>query len=162
MMINPTDIHDPIVQIFAGEEIDMDKFQSSASPDTARQVFNVAHNPFAATQFFYFIINVVLNTLFAIKATPDRVHSDMGLLGKVSAYFGIVKAQGQGSLHVHMLLWLQGTPDIETMHHLLDTVQFCKHVKEYINFNIQANVAGLDRSTVTHKTGAMFYCFLLF
>jgi len=124
MMINLTDIHDPIVQILAGEEIDMDNFDANVGPDASKRAFNVAHNPYAATQFFFFIINVVLNTLFVINTTQDRVHSGLGLLGKVSAYFGIVEAQGQGSLHVHMLLWLHGAPDTETMHHLLETDNF--------------------------------------
>ncbi len=85
MTINPTDIHDPIVQILAGEEIDMDNFDANVGPDASKWAFNVAHNPYAATQFFFFIINVVLNTLFAINTTQDRVRSGLGLLGKVSA-----------------------------------------------------------------------------
>jgi len=31
--INPADIHDPIAQIFAGHEIDMDKFCTTMGPD---------------------------------------------------------------------------------------------------------------------------------
>jgi hypothetical protein len=32
--INPVDIHDPIVQVFAGEDIDMDRFIATTGPDT--------------------------------------------------------------------------------------------------------------------------------
>ena len=31
--INPTDLHDPIAQIFAGENIDLDAFVAAAGPD---------------------------------------------------------------------------------------------------------------------------------
>ncbi|KAF8123674.1 hypothetical protein EV363DRAFT_1142435, partial [Boletus edulis] len=33
----------------------------------------------------------------------------VGVLGEVSAYYGCVEAQGRGSLHCHMLVWLDGS-----------------------------------------------------
>ncbi|KAJ4465427.1 hypothetical protein C8R41DRAFT_729476, partial [Lentinula lateritia] len=30
-----------------------------------------------------------------------------GIFGKVSVYYGVVEAQGRGSLHIHLLIWLE-------------------------------------------------------
>ena len=37
----------------------------------------------------------------------------MGIFGYVGGYFGVVEAQGRGSLHVHMLLWLKYAPNAD-------------------------------------------------
>ncbi|THU87487.1 hypothetical protein K435DRAFT_588287, partial [Dendrothele bispora CBS 962.96] len=39
---------------------------------------------------------------------PQNPRKEGGLLGKVKAYYGCVEAQGRGSLHCHMLVWLEG------------------------------------------------------
>jgi len=61
--INPADIHDPIAQVFAGESIDMDKFNKLLGPDSHLRAQNIASNPYAAAHFFDFIIHVMLETL---------------------------------------------------------------------------------------------------
>lgn len=33
---------------------------------------------------------------------------ESSLFGKVSAYYGMVEAQGKGTLHLHLLIWLEG------------------------------------------------------
>ena len=45
--INPSDLHDPIAQIFAGEDIDMDKFASTLGLSKETRAVNVANDPFA-------------------------------------------------------------------------------------------------------------------
>ncbi|KIN98994.1 hypothetical protein M404DRAFT_156273, partial [Pisolithus tinctorius Marx 270] len=95
LTINPVDIHDPIVQVFAGEEIDMDNFNSSLGPDSNHCAENIASNPYAAALFFNFIIHQVLDTLFGIQKRGSRTTSHMGVLGRLSAYFGVVEAQGR-------------------------------------------------------------------
>ncbi|KIO07243.1 hypothetical protein M404DRAFT_107747, partial [Pisolithus tinctorius Marx 270] len=37
----------------------------------------------------------------------------VGLFGKCIGYYGTVEAQGRGTLHCHMLLWVQGHPNPE-------------------------------------------------
>ncbi|KAJ7459328.1 hypothetical protein FB451DRAFT_969998, partial [Mycena latifolia] len=39
---------------------------------------------------------------------PNQENEDGGVLGMVSAYYGTVEAQGRGSLHCHMMIWLAG------------------------------------------------------
>lgn len=52
----------------------------------------------------------------------------MGVLGRVKAYYGVVEAQGRGSLHVHMLLWLENAPSPSDMLSRLDKLT-PEHIK---------------------------------
>ena len=92
--INPCDIHDSILQVFSGEEINMDKFNCELGPDGSHCAFNVAHDPYTAAKYFFFIVNTILHTLFHINATNSQVHSQTGLLGHLTTYFGVVEVQG--------------------------------------------------------------------
>ncbi|KAJ7572177.1 hypothetical protein C8J56DRAFT_763954, partial [Mycena floridula] len=38
----------------------------------------------------------------------DERYDEGGVLGNVKAYYGCVEAQGRGTLHCHMLVWLEG------------------------------------------------------
>ena len=124
LTINPADIHDPIAQIFVGESIDMDNFNTHLGPDSNHRAENIASNPYAAAEYFNFIINTTLETLFGISKRSSRTNSEIGVLGHLSGYFGVVEAQGRGSLHVHMLLWLANAPNIKEMHEKLQEEVF--------------------------------------
>ncbi|EIM79425.1 uncharacterized protein STEHIDRAFT_45631, partial [Stereum hirsutum FP-91666 SS1] len=39
---------------------------------------------------------------------PKQKNTDGGILGTVKAYYGCVEAQGRGTLHCHMLIWVEG------------------------------------------------------
>ncbi|KAJ7120681.1 hypothetical protein C8R43DRAFT_865397, partial [Mycena crocata] len=39
---------------------------------------------------------------------PTKEHNDGGIFGIVNAYYGTVEAQGRGSLHCHMMVWVSG------------------------------------------------------
>ncbi|KAH7924255.1 hypothetical protein BV22DRAFT_1047590 [Leucogyrophana mollusca] len=147
--INPSDIHDPVAQIFVGEEINMDDFIALAGPDSNRRAQNIAKDPYGAAKYFFYIINAVLRTLFQIEAKNQRVHSRTGILGKLSAYFGVVEAQGRGSLHVHMFIWLCDTPNMDEMHSLLKSEEFRESVRKYIRHNIRAHLDGLDEEEIS-------------
>ena len=130
--INPSDLHDPIAQIFAGEEIDMDKFMATLGPDKARRAKNVADDPYAAAKFFHFMIATILETLFQIKVTSAQVKSGMGVFGRVAAYFGTVESQGRGTLHLHLLVWLKHVPSPDEISALLKTDVFRERVLAFI------------------------------
>ncbi|KIY60710.1 hypothetical protein CYLTODRAFT_363761, partial [Cylindrobasidium torrendii FP15055 ss-10] len=49
------------------------------------------------------MFNIFLGTLLG-TTRPDRV----GAFGRVKAYYGVVEAQARGSLHIHLLIWLEG------------------------------------------------------
>ena len=122
--INPLDYKDPVAQIFAGEDIDMDNFVTTAGPDSVQRGINIARDPYAMAKFFHYIINVTLETLIGIKITKSQVVSGKGVLGEVSGFFLIVEAQGRGSLHVHMLAWLKHVPNADDMPVLLQSNEF--------------------------------------
>lgn len=132
--INPADTHDPIAQVFAGAKIDMDAFLSTAGPDSANRSFNVSSDPYVAAKFFHFVIDLVLEELFGIKAKNKRakIMREKGVYGMVEAYIGTVEAQGRGTLHLHIILWLRGAPTAEKMKQALQSSVFREKVAAYI------------------------------
>ena len=108
LTINSADTQDPIAQLFCGQEIDLDNFLAR---DHRPSGVAITADPYAAALFFHVIIYAVLENLLGIKGyTPTHpLQRHKGILGNVEAYIGTVEAQGQGTLHLHMLLWLSGS-----------------------------------------------------
>ena len=71
-----------------------------------------------------------------VKATNFRVQSGLGILGRVSAYFGTVESQGRGTLHLHLIVWLKDAPNSDQMGKLLKTARFRDKVTSYIAVNL--------------------------
>ncbi|OBZ68218.1 hypothetical protein A0H81_11694 [Grifola frondosa] len=130
--INPDDLHNPIVQILCGEEIDMDEFCKTIGPDRARRSLNVAQNPWAAAKYYHLIMNLIFEQLFGIAVAPNgRTICHEGVLGKVEAYYGVTESQGRGTLHAHCILWLKDAPCTERMHELLQNAAFRERIVVY-------------------------------
>ena len=142
--INPSDLHDPIAQVFAGEDINMDKFMADQGPDKDQRAKNIADDPYAAAKFFHFTITTILETLFGVKVTPVQVKSGVGVFGCVTAYFGVVESQGRGTLHLHLLVWLEHVPSSDEMPALLKTEEFRSRIVAFIRANIRAYVPGFE------------------
>lgn len=101
MTINPADIADPLLGAIAGiTPGDWEKMSSFE-----RQKF-VARNPGPAAQFF----DAVITNFIRIILAYDPSSVGIGLFGRCSGYYGMVEAQGRGTLHCHMLVWLEGNP----------------------------------------------------
>jgi hypothetical protein len=47
-----------------------------------------------------------IHTLLGSNANQEN--SEGGIFRVVKGYYGCVEAQGRGSLHCHMLIWLEG------------------------------------------------------
>ncbi|KAK7038370.1 hypothetical protein R3P38DRAFT_2417563, partial [Favolaschia claudopus] len=77
--------------------VKMDSFQ--------RQVF-LAKNPGPAAIFFDEVIKAFIRIILKYNPTSDA----SGLFGKCTAYYAMIEAQGRGTLHCHMLIWLAGNP----------------------------------------------------
>ncbi|KAJ7443548.1 hypothetical protein FB451DRAFT_960143, partial [Mycena latifolia] len=54
-------------------------------------------------------MKVFIDTILAYD--PKQKDKEGGILGRVKAYYGCVEAQGRGSLHCHMMVWLEGALD---------------------------------------------------
>lgn len=158
--INPADMQDPIAQVFAGAEINLDNFLATAGPTAGQRSANIANDPYASAQFFHFMIKVIIHELFGFKkkatGNPER---KKGILGHVQAYVGTVETQGRGSLHLHMMLWLQDAPTAQQMQDSLKTDAFRAKIKAYIASVIKADVQGLNTSQLNAmpKTTAPSY-----
>lgn len=111
VMINPTDIYNPIIKFLAGDDIDIDCMTADQVPVFWSQSILVANNPVVCAKFFHLYINTFLKTLFGFRGVA--IDSDVGVLGCVVGYYGCVEAQGCGSLHCHMLVWLVGSLNLD-------------------------------------------------
>lgn len=108
LTINPANTQDPIAQVLCREDINLDSF---CAINNRANAVSIARDPFASASFFHLIINTVLQELLGIKgygAYQGLVH-EKGIFGFVNAFIGTVEAQGHGTLHLHMLLWLKGS-----------------------------------------------------
>ena len=147
--INPADTQDPIAQVFAGAEIDLDHFCNMAGPDSTDRSINMASDPYASAKFFHYMIECIIETLFGISKRRDgRFDRKEGIFGFVKSYVGTVEAQGRGSLHLHVLLWLLGAPTASEMRLALRSNSFREKIKRFISQTIRADLDGRQTAEV--------------
>ena len=104
--INPADIYNPLVKFLGGADIDIDNLLPEQVPKYMEQSILVAKNPFVAAKFFNIYMKSFISALLGFD--PMYKNLDGGILGVVKAYYGCVEAQGRGTLHCHMMVWLEG------------------------------------------------------
>ena len=151
--INPADTQDPIAQVIAGADIDLDDFCKTAGPDSIDRAINVASDPFASAKYFHFMIATILECLFGIsKGRNGTIMRKEGIFGMVKSYVGTVEAQGRGALHLHMLLWLEGAPTASQLKDALATEAFREKMKQYIKQTIRADLGGRKMAEVLAMT----------
>ena len=107
--INPADIYNPIVHFMSGHDFDLNNMLPEDVPHLHEQKKFVAKNPFVAAKFFRRSIDAFISALLGC----DHKDRKPGILGRLSSYYGCVEAQGRGTLHCHMLIWLDGAPDAQ-------------------------------------------------
>jgi hypothetical protein len=147
--INPSDTQDPIAQVLAGVEIDLDRFCKTAGPDGVDRASNMASDPYASAKFFHLMITAILEVLIGVsKGRRGKIRRNNGIFGMVKSYVGTVEAQGRGSLHLHLLLWLAGAPTARELKHALSNENFRGKVKEYIKSTIRADLGMKGTSEV--------------
>ncbi|KAF9554272.1 hypothetical protein CPC08DRAFT_592573, partial [Agrocybe pediades] len=91
--INPSDSQDPIAQVFAGADINLDEFCKTVGTTSGERTAAVANDPFASAQFFHFTIQTIIEVLFGFKkkgqgSGPERQE---GVFRKVQSYIGTVE-----------------------------------------------------------------------
>ncbi len=109
LTINPADVYNPVVKFLSGEEIDLNNLLPGDVPDYRDQSVLVAKNSAVATHFFNLYMKAFIKCILAY--TPEEFRLDEGVLGITKAYYGCVEAQGRGTLHCHMLVWVYGALD---------------------------------------------------
>ncbi|KAG2030249.1 hypothetical protein BDR03DRAFT_812795, partial [Suillus americanus] len=84
-----------------------------------------------------------------------------GILGTVSAYYGCVEAQGRGTLHCHMLIWLEGglNPN-EIKDRILqnDEQTFKDHLLRYLEDTISTCIPDLPEEDVPIRNQTVHPC----
>ena len=127
--INPADIYNPMLAVMAG--MDPKEWQKKSIHE--RACF-VAQNPGPAARFFDLNIRTFIEVILRYGDLEG------GLFGHCSAYYAMVEAQGRGTLHCHMLVWLKGNPSPQqlrdqmiestdfrtTMFKWLESIIFCE------------------------------------
>ena len=125
IMLNPADVKHPICLYWAGTQI---KFNPNLSRSSEEKFKLIANNPVVGACFFDFMVcNFIENVLGVGADHPE-------LFGKTSAYYGIIEQQGCLTLHLHMLIWIEGSPSPEDMRKLLmdKDSTFSKQFIEYL------------------------------
>ena len=104
--VNPADTRNPIVKFLAGNDIDIDALLPEQVPNPWEQSILIAKNPVIAARFFDIYLKAFISTVLGYDATGKNLTG--GVLGLVKAHYGCIEAQGRGTLHCHMLVWLEG------------------------------------------------------
>ncbi|KAJ7251179.1 hypothetical protein B0H12DRAFT_982986, partial [Mycena haematopus] len=76
---------------------------------------------------------------------PEHKNLEGGILGVVKAYYGCVEAQGRGTLHCHMIVWLEGglNPDEIKKRALsadVSDIEFCKRLLAFLDDTISNKI----------------------
>ncbi len=132
LTINPADTQDPVALVLCGENINLDNF---CALDHRPADVMISSDPYASASFFHLIINDLLDSLFGIQGFKhnNTIERQTGILGDVAAYIGTVEAQGRGTLHLHMLIWLVGSGTVREMKDRLLTEDFRTKVHSFIS-----------------------------
>lgn len=109
MTINPHDLTSSVIPVLVG--IDLDEWFVMSPFERAKIV---AERPDAAAIVFDLQIRAFLDIIIKFKHGP-------GVFGHCHAYYGTVEAQGRGTLHCHMLLWITGNPSPQELHDKMTT-----------------------------------------
>jgi hypothetical protein len=97
--ISPADIKHPICLYYADTKT---KFEPTLR-DKGDCFRLIASNPVAGARFFHFMIKNFIKHVLGVGTDLE------GVYGKTAAYYGTVEQQGRLTLHLHLLLWVQGS-----------------------------------------------------
>jgi hypothetical protein len=158
--INPADVFNPIVKFLAGAEIDIDTLLPEDIPNYWDQSVLIAKNPVVAAQLFNLYMKAFISALLGYD--PEHKDLDGGILGVIKAYYGCVEAQGRGTLHCHMSVWIEGglNPN-EIKKRALSTdeseVEFGKRLLAFLDDTISNSIPedpepSLKSVIITHPT----------
>ncbi len=135
--INPSDIHHPLVRFFAGEDIRLDDAAAGEELTSWQRKLVAAKNPGACARFFHAMISNFVSIVLRYGKT------EKGLFGKCTAYYGTVEAQARGTLHCHMLIWLDGHPAPQQMRDMMqDSDEFRMHMFAWLESIIKSELLG--------------------
>ena len=150
LTINPADIHSPIALYFAGVKLDLDNVQYEQLMDAYKRAETIVSHPVATAKFFHVLITNILNTMIV-----------GGVLGPVKAYFGTVESQGRGSLHLHLLIWLDHNMKPADMKEKIQDASFREKLKAYLEDIIKEDLDDFKEKHIFQSSNGMTFFFQL-
>ncbi|KAF5310090.1 hypothetical protein D9619_010532 [Psilocybe cf. subviscida] len=102
--LNPSDVDNPIVRLLSGDDIQLEDIQRGEDMSSWDRRLLAARHPAECAQFFHLVITKFIDIVLGFRSGRSK----SGIFGICDAYFGTVEAQGKGTLHCHMLIWLRG------------------------------------------------------
>ena len=133
MTINPADIHSRVALYFAGVDLDIDKIVAETIPSTYERAQIIASHPVATARFFNVLISSILTCMI-----------EKGVLGPTKAYFGTVESQGRGSLHLHMLIWLDHDLTPSQLKASVQNEKFRDDLLKYLEDIVKQDLSGFS------------------
>lgn len=146
--LNFPDVHDPLTAKFAGIDVDLDHFNPNNGPSKVERACYVAEDPYACAEYHHFLADCVIQYLFNISVSGNKVKSGVGVLGKLDAIYGVWETQNRGSLHLHLLGWSSDAPTCSEMNQKLQDPEFRARLQEFIDSIISAYLPGFESKEV--------------
>ncbi|KAJ5367173.1 hypothetical protein N7541_001114 [Penicillium brevicompactum] len=138
LTINPFDLQNPLVLVLAGLQCSTG---TSTSLSSAIRCETTTSDPVAVARFFHCTCKAVLDGLLGSKP------ADMGILGDVSNYFGVVESNGRGMLHLHTLVWMRGNLGFNQLRdRILADSHFADRMIKFLESVIMHSLHGPDSS----------------
>lgn len=135
--LNPSDVHHPLVRLFAGENIVLEDAAAGEELTSWQRHLLVAKHPGACAKFFHTIISQFIDVILRYGKPQN------GLFGKCIAYYGTVESQAKGTLHCHMLIWIAGHPNPQQMRDLMvDSDAYREHMFRWLESIIKCELLG--------------------
>lgn len=146
LTINPSDINHPLVRLYAGEQISLEAMERGQELTEWRRKLLVARNPASCAKFFHTMIATFIDVILR-HGRPQQ-----GLFGKCSAYYGTVEAQGRGTLHCHMLIWIEGHPNPQRMRdQMTQSTEFREHMILWLESIIKSELLGMTQVIIPQE-----------
>lgn len=101
--ISPDDLKNPLCYLMCLKDPKDFDINSPKLKDAYVRSSQTARNSNGVSEFFHTIIQNIIDNVFGWKN-----ENQAGVFGKLKAYYGMVETQNRGTLHIHLLLWIDG------------------------------------------------------
>ena len=103
---------------------------------------------------FEYVLNIVLEEVIGWDVKKNRATGKPGLFGIPIAYGGAIEEQGRTTLHVHLIIWIQGFDSyLDSINHPNERVRFHarRHICEQLDNGVSTSLIKLSRSSQKRK-----------
>jgi hypothetical protein len=152
LTINPADAHHPLFLFMAGESISLN---SLTIKNSFQRMNIVKQNPYTQAKFFDKIMKSFIEYILCFNDSEPTE----GLLGVVKAYYAVIEAADRGSLHSHLLIWINtGLNSVDLARKLQDP-NFIERLITYIDSIIKCDLSEFNvRETINQEIHDIHPC----